>query len=619
MENSISKAELTNIMLVAASKSDVAAYADQFTNHADKLGAAASSLLGSSISTIGGVSSLIQETDGFTDTSLLRNRGVALITDKLPMPTQDALGNSIKPFTTNVVGAMVEQASQALGISTTATAASVNLNEIIVSPAVASIQAVAEQVTGIATIPASFISLLPSSANAVISDLITQGSSANPLDAVKNDFKNSIKALDTNIDAILGSYKGGVLNRLITNTTNIFENEITQLSMGLLTPLESRTVIQSILDDEPRDMIANLIVNKVAASFPKVDTNLLSNSIYAIDTSMFSIVNSSSGNIANLGKRTTDIVTLASSTNQWAGKHTDLSKFEFTFVNTQEELITDFREANRGITETVVWWTKTFFDYGVMDAYDLHELYSTDDDTGIPIHYIIKKNGNIQRGRPINIIGDHSSGKTEGEHFHNKYSIGIAFAAGYNCSSDTPNPESFLNAESITSAQWETFDLFMEAFYQVYPGGQAWGSNDIYKGDIVGPGFSVPSYVKQKFQKNNISKSGLIPALAPNVIAEGGSKIAVNSSSVETTDQSAAAAINANIEGYTETVIDDRSYIDENNIKHSVNTREDRSVISAVKVGLYSSGSVITLQNGKKLKVIDNTEHGGGYVFENVN
>ena len=49
--------------------------------------------------------------------------------------------------------------------------------------------------------------------------------------------------------------------------------------------------------------------------------------------------------------------------------------------------------------------------------------------------------------------------------------------------------------------------MFVESFYIIWPGGQAWGHSDTDPGKID-PGFDVQQYVYNKFNKENIYTDG---------------------------------------------------------------------------------------------------------------
>ena len=175
--------------------------------------------------------------------------------------------------------------------------------------------------------------------------------------------------------------------------------------------------------------------------------------------------------------------------------------YTFDIVGSKEELVTEFRESTRDITEFVTHWTATFSNQNTT-AEDVHKWHRDRGFNGCGYHYLILRDGKLQRGRPLNIKGAHA--KKNG---HNKFSIGIAFVGGFNCPTGTPNPENFTSADSFTNEQWNTYDMFIASFYVAFPSGQAWGHSDT-DGGKIDPGFDVQQYVYNKQNKENIFTDG---------------------------------------------------------------------------------------------------------------
>jgi N-acetyl-anhydromuramyl-L-alanine amidase AmpD len=182
-------------------------------------------------------------------------------------------------------------------------------------------------------------------------------------------------------------------------------------------------------------------------------------------------------------------------------------------VDSYEELVAEFRAATREITEVVAHWTGTYNNQDI-GSEEVHEWHLARGWSGIGYHYIIRRDGRIQRGRPLNQQGAHA-----GDNGHNRYSIGVSMAGGYNCPSGTANPNSYISADSLTSQQMDSFNEFMRAFYEVWPGGQAWGHVDTDTKGKVDPGFSVPDYVQSRFGKTNVSVTGQTAPLSNTQIA----------------------------------------------------------------------------------------------------
>lgn len=184
----------------------------------------------------------------------------------------------------------------------------------------------------------------------------------------------------------------------------------------------------------------------------------------------------------------------------WNGNQTQTSggeAYSFAQVTSTEELEAELRATSRDISEVVVHWLGTFIDQNVGARYS-HNIGLQRGFAGSPYHYIIKRDGTIERARPINLEGQHAP-----EGGHNKYSIGIAFAGGYNCLSGTADFENYLSPTSIAVAQWDTLHKFIGTFYKVFPYGNVYGHNDVDP-NKPDPGIDMGYYVLSKFSKSNI-------------------------------------------------------------------------------------------------------------------
>ena len=114
---------------------------------------------------------------------------------------------------------------------------------------------------------------------------------------------------------------------------------------------------------------------------------------------------------------------------------------------------------------------------------------------GITYHYVIRRDGKLQRGRPVNQRGDHTLADST-------KSIGIILVGGLNCSAGQESPTNFRSSQSFTMGQYTTLEQFLQAFYRRYPGGKVLGHNDVDDGELD-PYFDVQDYVASIFRKNN--------------------------------------------------------------------------------------------------------------------
>ena len=168
----------------------------------------------------------------------------------------------------------------------------------------------------------------------------------------------------------------------------------------------------------------------------------------------------------------------------------------FPYVSSIEELQAELRNVKRDVTEAVIHWTETHTDKNI-GSEEINKYHLELGLDGIGYHYVIRRDGSIQRARPVNTKGQHAPINN-----HDERSIGVVFVGGINVPSGTPNPENFLSAQSLTRSQLNTFDHFCRAFYAVFPGGQIVGHSEIDE-EEVDPGFEVINYVENVFGKTS--------------------------------------------------------------------------------------------------------------------
>ena len=165
---------------------------------------------------------------------------------------------------------------------------------------------------------------------------------------------------------------------------------------------------------------------------------------------------------------------------------------EFEYILSWEELFLELKNSNRNIDSVIVHWTDSHTNKD-LDAKEIDYIAKKNGfDKGIGYHYIIRRDGSLQKGRPLNEVGEHASG-------YDQTSIGIAFVGGINAPIGTPNPKRFVGVASINRTQFNTFDTFLSAFFKVFPDGTAVGHNDI--SENIDPGFNVPQYCKSIFRR----------------------------------------------------------------------------------------------------------------------
>jgi len=293
----------------------------------------------------------------------------------------------------------------------------------------------------------------------------------------------------------------GVTQKAVLKSQNYFEEFLKAVSQNTLTEDEIIQCTNLILDGKNNDVI--IIVQNAAI---RENVNLdpsgdFEKSIIEVSSSSADAIDIKSSALSSMGSSTRKTRDLATLNKKWSGASTKTTPGEYNFekVNSIEELVADLRNLSRDITEVIVHWTAHFNDQGHVGAKEVHEIALKRGFAGCSYHYIIKRNGDLERGRPVELRGAHAK-----EAGHNNLSIGIAFVAGYNCPSGTSNPNRFISAESITPAQYKTFDMFLKGFFMIYPGGQVFGHQD-FDDNKVDPGFDVGTYIEARFNKKNVT------------------------------------------------------------------------------------------------------------------
>lgn len=305
---------------------------------------------------------------------------------------------------------------------------------------------------------------------------------------------NSISSYNNNFTRLLGQSTDSLLGNCILNIQNGIFPIIDDVSPNI-SRSDKNEAVKLLLANRKSEAIRLLEKNS------KLSATEIENRINEVPISQKEILDAATDQA--IGTKSTQDYELSKQEKSWQGEQTAVNSGTYTFdiVGSKEELIAEFRETTRDITEFVTHWTATFSNQNIT-AREIHSWHLDGGYSGCGYHYVIQRDGKLQRGRPVNIRGAHAK-----ENGHNKYSIGVAFVGGFNCPSNTPNPDKFLSSDSFTSEQWNTYSMFVESFYTVWPGGQAWGHSDTDQGKID-PGFDVQQYVYNKFNKENIYADG---------------------------------------------------------------------------------------------------------------
>ena len=162
------------------------------------------------------------------------------------------------------------------------------------------------------------------------------------------------------------------------------------------------------------------------------------------------------------------------------------------FVSSVEELECEMSAITRPISEVIIHWSETFTNAN-LTGLELQELTGAGSNA---YHYIIKRDGSMERGVLLDEVGTASPG-------HNTYSIQICLVGGVNVASEDDAINGNLGASSITRTQFNTLHQLFRVFFLHFPGGQALGHGEF---DVtqLDPGFEVRDYVYNAFNKRSL-------------------------------------------------------------------------------------------------------------------
>lgn len=163
----------------------------------------------------------------------------------------------------------------------------------------------------------------------------------------------------------------------------------------------------------------------------------------------------------------------------------------FRYVKASGEVRGELLSCTRDIDKIVVHWSETYLDQDI-GASELNSI----NNNGIPYHYVIKRDGSVQRGRNVNEVGAHT------ESSYDTTSIGIVLVGGY--PTYLGDDEVGLSGESLTQEQMTSLEKLMGAIYEVYPGADAYGHGELGgAASEIEPGFSVKDFALSKFNKTS--------------------------------------------------------------------------------------------------------------------
>jgi len=305
----------------------------------------------------------------------------------------------------------------------------------------------------------------------------------NGMGKAANDIKKFVDGVNTALDGGLASVVENITESLLGNARRIING---------ITGLEG---VKFDIDEKDLSFVLNLLsansqskLGQAAAFLEKwsdLPRNEIIQRLAGIDNKISSNLATAAGSIPVTTRNIdTGIAT-------WDYENTPKDHV-FSYVSTHEELEIDLKSIPREITEVVVHWTEHYNNQDV-GSEEIQDLLSRAGDS-LPYHYLIRKDGSLQRGRPNELLGGALNNN------HEIYAIQIAFVGGINAPVGTKDYKKFLSEQSLTPEQIATFQQFCSTAYLAYPGIQILGHNDIDRTQRD-PGFDVIQQMEHLFGK----------------------------------------------------------------------------------------------------------------------
>jgi len=346
-----------------------------------------------------------------------------------------------------------------------------------------------------------------------------------------NDFTKEVDGFVGDFDERIGEGLGGVLQNLTEGISGAASSYIENLVPGGISATESerrailkefslgndtdkvnavKTLVtkspnvsekmKSVLEDARRQPTATDLNNAVVdearrRGIPESEIAAASEELATIDDRMKKLDTTISGSVIIDAGLFDESVPVDENNQKWSGRNTPDDTF--TYIASVEELDAEFASVKRDITEVIVHATETYTNKNI-GSIEVNNMQIELGQDGIGYHYVIRRDGRLQRGRPVNRVGEHAV-----VNGHDVYSIGIALVGGLNISAGDDNPTDYKSSQSFTRQQYTTLEKFLRSFYRKYPGGQVFGHNDVDESELD-PYFDVVDYVESVFRKKNI-------------------------------------------------------------------------------------------------------------------
>lgn len=361
-------------------------------------------------------------------------------------------------------------------------------------------------------------SLLPAAAEVLQKVDVTQLTTIIPFKEINTKLVSELNTGLAQAVSQIDNGLAGILNNGLEQVTKQLDLGLRNIS-GVVIPKQLKNQIFPLLQNQDFGAAAKTLQREITKIDPTKILNVseITNELQKLNVTISSQLKADAGKITQSlsGQGTIPVkkLTAKESTTGSAASTTSAQPSKYSYVATEEELIVEFKAIKREITEAIIHWTETRTDQDI-GSEDL-EKYASSSGGNVPYHYLIRRNGTLQRGLDREEIGEALNNG------HEKYAIQIAFVGGINTSQRSrASDEIYKSRNSLTIEQMKTFKTVVRVLYESKPGIQILGHNDI-DSTQVDPGFDVVDYTETEFNKTIILENPLLKGpLSANEIIE---------------------------------------------------------------------------------------------------
>ena len=296
------------------------------------------------------------------------------------------------------------------------------------------------------------------------------------VDKAKSFVKKNLAKIAT------GLIVGGVLQEVSEKVNQGLKNKVTESVGTELPPKVQEKVNEKVAEGKKEEAAKE--IEKATGVTEQSDVERINNLVDQLNPTI-------SGTLVKDADFYGQPTQLGDNIPKWAGERT--GDEVFTYVSSVEELNSEMMSISRPLSEVIVHGSETQSNknIGSIEINNIHKKLGHD---GIVYHYVIRRDGRLQRGRPADRESEHTNS-------HNKFSLAVCLVGGINLPTGDVNPLDNRSESAFTREQFTTLEIFLETFFMKVPGGLVFGHNEL-ESDVDDPYFSVMDYVEKNFRKS---------------------------------------------------------------------------------------------------------------------